>query len=189
MRNVATWAGEIAAELGDGWFVPVREAHDHGAAIVHSDGRRLYAYVKNYGADAGQRAEFSGTYPRRDGVSFEPNDAPERIKVSLSRDPKNAARDLQRRFLGAYTVAYRQAVTQAQMHDNALSVREQNMRKLIEINPTDLREYRAGEISWSPDGPGFGRITVSTSGDVSMDLRSLTHAKALAVLRVLTSTD
>lgn len=112
--ELAKLGGEIAAHL-DGWSVEADAECAHHASLVHRDGGRVSLWYDR----RTRKMRVSGQWPRgrsgglrsaRDWRVIAWDAKEPSVNVSLDREPKAIARDIERRFLGRYLEMYGQVL-------------------------------------------------------------------------------
>lgn len=168
--------------------------------ITHTDGRRLYFVQGRYGQKPGTMS-VSGDYPRDNGnddpyvgTYVDPRSVNGRhfsINVSTSKTPEQIARDITRRLLPEYTetfgkireridarIGHRASVeVVARMMQRALGPGTDNVRYNSDRSTATIRKYSSER--------GTTEVTVNSFDSVTIEARSLTPARAAAILALL----
>jgi hypothetical protein len=186
VNAITVFASAVAAALGAGWqAVP---SHERAAYVRHRDGRGLFLYAMTQPWSARGRCEVTGEYPpgqawRRRRVS---------VTVSMGRDPRAVARDLERRLLPAYGPEFAAALESEAAEAIAAESRESFVAAVLAAVPGSER-VTAGvpdhEARLRLRGHGYRhdvRVRTGMDGTVAdLDLRGLVAAEALAMLAAL----
>jgi hypothetical protein len=167
--NLGTLAQRIARNL-EGWTreqPPNENVRNSWQLLAGPGGAKLHLRYDK------PRLWIGGVYPR-DGGAIYPSDDKERpaeITVSAQREPRAIAREIERRFLPAYLVAYRRGL---EMLDKARAYQQSKKDlavKLAQLCDVDLHSNgytfscRTDEASWldvQVDGPD--RVQVKVGG-------------------------
>jgi len=123
MENLefATLTQQIASHLeGWTWDEPKNEHVDDWQLLAGPDGAKLHLRYDKYGG----RIAINGEYPRSGGTIYpwHDKDRPNDITVSAQREPRAIARDIERRYLQEYLVAYckgLELLSTARVHEQA----------------------------------------------------------------------
>jgi hypothetical protein len=171
MENLdfATLAQQIACNLeGWTWEVPKNDdVRDAWQLLAGPDGAKLHLRYDKYGG----RIAIHGEYPRSGGTIYpwRDKDRPNDITVSAQREPRAIARDIQRRFLQEYLVAYRKGLellNTARAQEQAKKDLAARLAKLcgepLRTNGLEFSRYQADcfHLEVRVDNPGRVRATI-----------------------------
>jgi hypothetical protein len=184
--TILTFARGVAAALGGGWrAVP---SHDLAAFVRHADGRGLFLYALQLPWSARGRVQVTGEYPQQQ--AWRRRD--QSVTVSMGRDPKSVARDLQRRLLPVYEaeLAIARAAEVERLADEADV--ERVAEEIMAAVPGSERGgvgVSDGEAQVRLSGHGYRhnvRIRRSSDGTaVDIDMRGVPAAEAVRMLGAL----
>jgi hypothetical protein len=170
MENLdfATFAQQIACNLeGWTWEESKNEHVDDWQLLAGPDGAKLHLRYDKYGG----RVAIHGEYPRSGGTIYpwHDKDRPNDITVSAQREPRAIARDIVRRFLQEYLVAYRKGLellNTARAHEQAKKDLAARLAKLcgkpLHASGYEFSQYHADcfHLEVRVDDPDRVRVTI-----------------------------
>jgi len=186
MSEVEEFGRAVAAALGDGWHA--EPSHSTAAFARHADGRGLFLCAMSQPWSARGRVRVTGEYPhhqawRRRQVQ---------VTVSMGRDPRAVARDLQRRLLPAYDAEFAVALEAEAVRAADWAEVDRYAAAVLAAVPGSERMTVGvpdGEALVSLRGHGYRhnvRIRSGSDGTaVDMDLRGIPAADAVRMLAAL----
>lgn len=199
-RKLQGFAHAVASWM-DGWEYRKPEGEDaHWVAQIYlmsEDGQRARGPTIHLTQDHNGRVEVSGVYPRdNQGQACQSLNAQEvRIGVSITRDPRAAARDIQRRFIPRYLDYYRETMQVREARDRAVEERKDIARKILEQSGHEDEVYsrqalkQGGVSSYFQlhlDNPRAA-IRIYSEAEVSLEAR-MTAQQVFEVLDLLRAT-
>jgi hypothetical protein len=188
LRPAQYLARDLAEALGDDWHWK-KPDEDHVTGFIDGpDGRQLAVHVQTYGAQEGKKGEISGLLPQRDakGDYFSTSIERPSIGFTVARGVDAIARDVQRRLLPDYEVAFQRTQEALARRNEYLAETTDSIAGILEAVPgLEWRRHREeSSASFDLEGAGWGDI--KAHGDsVSLEARSLSREQVIRMLRAL----
>jgi len=190
-------ARDLAEALGDDWHWE-KPDEDHVSGYIDGpDGRKLGVHIETYGAQEGKKGEISGWLPQRDaqGDYFDAGVKRPSIGFTVARGVDAIARDVQRRLLPDYEVAFQRTQEALARRNEYLAETTDSIAAIVEAVPDlgwrrrpefeeKIRHREDSSASFDLEGAGWGDI--KAHGDsVSLEARSLSREQVIRMLKAL----
>jgi hypothetical protein len=193
-------ARDLAEALGDDWHWE-KPDEDHVMGFIDGpDGRKLGVHIDTYGKQEGKKGEIRGMLPQRDakGDYFSTSIEVPSIGFTVARGVDAIARDVQRRLLPDYEVAFQRTQEALARRNEYLAETTDSIAAIVEAVPDlgwrrrpeferkipAIRRSEESSASFDLEGAGWGDI--KAHGDsVSLEARSLSREQVIRMLKAL----